>query len=144
MFSKACEYAIRATIYVAVQSLKDERASLKATAKEIGSPVAFTAKIMQQLAKNDIMYSVMGPTGGFQMDKDRIDEVKLSEVVNAIDGDAIYRGCGLGLKACDASRPCPVHDKFAKIRDDLQEMLESTSIYELAMGLEVGLTFLKR
>jgi Rrf2 family iron-sulfur cluster assembly transcriptional regulator len=144
MFSKACEYAIRATIYVAVQSLKSERASLKAIANEIGSPVAFTAKIMQQLVRNDIMYSVMGPTGGFQMDKERIDEIKLSEVVNAIDGDAIYRGCGLGLKECDASRPCPVHDKFAKIRDGLQEMLEGTSIYELATGLEIGLTFLKR
>lgn len=144
MFSKACEYAIRATIYVAVQSLKDERASLKAIAEKIDSPVAFTAKIMQELVRNEIMFSIMGPTGGFQMGKDRIDEIKLSEVVKAIDGDAIYKGCGLGLKECDASQPCPVHEKFATIRDDLQEMLEGTSIYELASGLEIGLTFLKR
>lgn len=144
MFSKACEYAIRATVYVALKSLKDERASLKDIAKEIGSPMAFTAKIMQQLARNNIVYSVMGPTGGFQMDKGQIDEVKLSKVVDTIDGDSIYRGCGLGLKECDASRPCPVHDRFAKIRDDLQKMLVSTSIFELATGLDVGLTFLKR
>lgn len=144
MFSKACEYAIRATIYVAEQALRNERASLKAIAKEIESPVAFTAKIMQQLARNNIVYSIMGPTGGFQMDKDRVDEIKLSEVVNAIDGNAIYRGCGLGLKECDASRPCPLHDKFSIIRNDLQEMLEGTSIHELATGLEIGLTFLKR
>lgn len=144
MFSKACEYAIRATIYVAEQALRNERASLKAIAKEIESPMAFTAKIMQQLARKKIIYSVMGSTGGFQMDKDRVDEIKLSEVVNAIDGDAIYRECGLGLKKCDASRPCPLHEKFAVIRNDLQEMLENTSIYELATGLEIGLTFLKR
>ncbi|MEQ9438678.1 MAG: hypothetical protein RIG62_06500 [Cyclobacteriaceae bacterium] len=60
------------------------------------------------------------------------------------DGDAIYRGCGLGLKECNAQKPCPVHDKFAKIRDDLKEMLENTSIYELATGLEIGSTYLKR
>src|SRR5690554_6876022 len=144
MFSKACEYAIRATIFVAVQSLKDERASLKAIAEQIDSPVAFTAKIMQELVRSQIMFSIMGPTGGFQMKKDKIDEVQLSEVVKAIDGDAIYRGCGLGLKECDASEPCPVHEKFVTIRDDLQNMLETTSIYELATGLEVGLTFLKR
>jgi Rrf2 family protein len=129
---------------VALQSLKDERVSLKAIAEEISSPVAFTAKIMQQLVRNNIMYSIMGPTGGFQMEKDRIDEVKLSEVVNAIDGNAIYRGCGLGLKACDATKPCPLHDRFAIIRNDLQQMLEATSIYELASGLDIGLTFLKR
>jgi Rrf2 family protein len=144
MFSKACEYAIRATIYVGEQSLRGERASLKAIARKIGSPEAFTAKIMQQLVRKEILYSVMGPTGGFQMDEPGTGKIKLSMVVNAIDGDAIYRGCGLGLPQCDASHPCPVHDKFAKIRDDLQEMLEGTSIHELAAGLETGLTFLKR
>jgi Rrf2 family iron-sulfur cluster assembly transcriptional regulator len=78
------------------------------------------------------------------MEKDSIDEVKLSEVVNAIDGNAIYRGCGLGLKACDATKPCPLHDRFAIIRNDLQQMLDATSIYELASGLAIGRTFLKR
>ena len=144
MFSKACEYAIRATIFVASKSLKGERASLKAIAEEVGSPVAFTAKILQQLVRDNIMFSIMGPTGGFQMDKSKIDEVKLSQVVGIIDGEKIYQGCGLGLKKCDASQPCPVHDKFAKIRDDLQEMLTNTSIYELATGLDCGLTYLKR
>ena len=144
MFSKACEYAIKATIYVAVQSLENRRVSLKDIAREIDSPVAFTAKILQQLTKKNIMQSVMGPTGGFQIERKKIDEIKLSQIVDAIDGDAIYRGCGLGLKECNAAKPCPVHDKFAKIRNDLKEMLENTSLYELATGLEVGLTFLKR
>ena len=144
MFSKACEYGIRATIYVAGQSLEDKRASLKGIAQAIDSPVAFTAKILQQLVRDRILTSVMGPTGGFELAKKRMDEITLSQVVDAIDGDSIYRGCGLGLKACNARQPCPVHDKFAKIRDDLKDMLESTSVYELATGLEVGLTFLRR
>jgi len=144
MFSKTCEYAIRATLYVAVQSLEEQRVSLKDIANEIDSPVAFTAKILQQLVRHNILQSVMGPTGGFQIEKGKIDKIKLSQIVDAIDGNAIYKGCGLGLKACNAAKPCPVHDKFVKIRDDLQDMLESTSLYELATGLEVGLTFLKR
>ncbi len=144
MFSKACEYGIRAAVYVAGQSLEDKRASLKAIARAIDSPVAFTAKILQQLVRNHIMCSVMGPAGGFEIEKQKMDEVKLSQIVDAIDGDSIYRGCGLGLKECNAVKPCPVHDKFAKIRDDLKVMLEHTSLYELATGLELGLTFLKR
>lgn len=144
MFSKACEYGIRATIYVAGQSLENERASLKDIAKEIDSPMAFTAKILQQLTKKNILKSIMGPTGGFVMEKEKMDQIKLSQIVDAIDGDAIYKGCGLGLKACNARKPCPVHDKFAKIRDDLKAMLENTNLYELATGLDEGLTFLKR
>lgn len=144
MFSKACEYGIRATIYIAMQSLQENRVNLKDISKEIDSPVAFTAKILQQLVKNDIIESVKGPSGGFQIDKKDIDSIKLIHIVSAIDGDKIFNGCGLGLKECNEDFPCPVHFQFKEIRDELKKMSGETSIYELATGLEVGLTFLKR
>jgi len=144
MFSKACEYGIKATIYIAMQSLEGRRVSLKEIAKKVDSPTAFTAKILHQLAKNDILDSTKGPAGGFQIEKERIDEIKLADIVFAIDGDSIYEGCGLGLTKCNAEKPCPVHDKFVVIRDELKKMLHNTSLFELATGLETGLTFLKR
>jgi len=144
MFSKACEYGIKSVIYIALQSLESRRVSLKEIAEKIDSPVAFTAKILQLLSKNSIIDSVKGAHGGFEISKARIDSLKLSEIVKAIDGDAIYAGCGLGLKACNAFQPCPVHNKFVEIRNDLRRMLENTSLYEMTAGLEVGLTYLKR
>ena len=144
MFSKACEYGIRAAVYVTLQSLEERRVSFNEIAKEIDSPIAFTAKILQQLTRNNIIHSVKGPTGGFEIEREDMDMVKLSMIVKAIDGDKIYTGCGLGLKECNAQKPCPLHDKFLDIRTDLRNMLESTSLFELATGLEVGLTYLKR
>lgn len=144
VFSKSCEYGIKAAIYIASQSLKRRRVSLKEIAEKIDSPIAFTAKILQILVRNNIIDSTKGPVGGFQIERGRMDEVKLSHIVSAIDGDAVFRGCGLGLKECDANRPCPVHDRFARIRGKLRTMLENTSLYELSNGLEVGVTFLKR
>lgn len=144
MFSKACEYGIKATTYIAMQSLQGRRVNLKEISEKIDSPMAFTAKILHQLAKNHILDSTKGPAGGFQIGKERIDEIKLSEIVYAIDGDSIYEGCGLGLDKCNTNKPCPVHDKFVVIRDELKQMLQSTSLYELATGFEVGLTYLKR
>ncbi|SFB97894.1 transcriptional regulator, BadM/Rrf2 family [Flagellimonas taeanensis] len=144
MFSKACEYGIRAAVYVALQSLDGRRVSVNEIAEEIDSPIAFTAKILQQLSRSKVIHSVKGPTGGFELDRTEMDTVKLSMIVHAIDGDDIYVGCGLGLKECNANQPCPLHDKFVDIRTDLKNMLENTSLYELATGLEVGLTYLKR
>lgn len=144
MFSKACEYGIKAAIHIAVQSNQGDRVSLKDIAKEIDSPEAFTAKILQQLAKNNIIDSVKGPAGGFEIDKKKLAKIKLSHIVSAIDGDSIYKGCGVGLKECSEKKPCPVHDKFKKIRNDLKQMLESTSLMELALGLKEGITYLKR
>lgn len=144
MFSKACEYGIKAAIYIAVQSNQGNRVSLKDIAKEIDSPEAFTAKILQQLAKNNIIDSVKGPTGGFEIDPKKLSKIKLSQIVSAIDGDSIYKGCGVGLKECSEKKPCPVHDKFKKIRNELRQMLEGTNLQELSLGLKEGLTYLKR
>ena len=143
MFSKACEYGIRAVIHIAVASLEGNRVSLKSTAKEIHSPEAFTAKILQLLTKNEIISSIKGPNGGFEIDRKKMSEIKLIQIVSAIDGDSIFKGCGLGLKECSEIHPCPVHNKFKKIRSDLHHMLENTSIYELARNLKKGTTFLK-
>lgn len=144
MFSKACEYAIRATIYIAVQSSQNLRVGLKDISKEIDSPEPFTAKILQQLSKNNIIESIKGPHGGFQIDKNDMSKIKLRQIVLAIDGDSIYKGCGLGFKECSEKQPCPVHDKFKIIRDELKDMLENTTILELSLGLKKGLTFLHR
>jgi Rrf2 family protein len=96
------------------------------------------------LAKSKIVDSTKGPAGGFQIEPQNIDKIKLSQIVYALDGDNIYNGCGLGLEECNANEPCPLHDKFAHVRDELKAMLQNTTLYELATGLEVGLTYLKR
>lgn len=144
MFSKACEYAIRATIYIAEQSNLNKRVSLKDIAKAIASPEAFTAKILQQLSRDQIIDSVKGPSGGFSIDKKKLQTLKLSQIVEAIDGDHIYKGCGLGFKECSEKKPCPVHDKFKVVRNELRNMLENTSVKELSVNLGKGLSFLQR
>jgi Rrf2 family transcriptional regulator, iron-sulfur cluster assembly transcription factor len=144
MFSKACQYAVRAIVYIATHSQQGRCISLREIAREINSPEAFTAKILQQLVRSGLINSVKGPNGGFDMDKRQLNRVKLSQVVYAIDGDSIYRGCGLGLPECSEREPCPVHDKFKIIRNELRAMLEKTTIQELSQGLTAGLTFLKR
>ncbi|HTO36714.1 MAG TPA: Rrf2 family transcriptional regulator [Flavobacterium sp.] len=144
MFSKACEYGIRATIYISEQSLRDRKVSLKDVARAIESPEAYTSKILQQLVRNNIINSEKGPTGGFSIDKQVLEKVTLSSIVSAIDGNAIYTGCGLGLKKCNEKKPCPVHNQFKIIRESLKTMLETTTIKALALDLEKGLTFLKR
>ncbi len=144
MFSKACEYGIRASIYIAKQSLLGNKVSLVDVAAAIESPTAYTSKILQQLSKNHIISSEKGPTGGFSMRTQTMDQLKLGTIVFAIDGEEIYKGCGLGLKNCNEKKPCPVHHQFSQIRAELKKMLETTTIKSLAMDYEKGLTFLKR
>ncbi|MFD2824001.1 RrF2 family transcriptional regulator [Lacinutrix iliipiscaria] len=143
MFSKACEYGIRASIFIAKNSYEGRRVSPKEISKEIDSPQAFTAKILQDLVRHGIINSVKGAYGGFEIDKKDIATIKLSQIVIAIDGNTVFNGCGLGLQTCNENHPCPVHDQFKIIRTELKEMLESTNLEELALNIKSGASFLK-
>lgn len=144
MFSKACEYGIKAIIYIASQSMLERRVKIGEVVEHIDSPEAFTAKIVGALVKENIVQSVTGPYGGFYIDKKRMDLITMKDIVTAIDGDSIFNGCGLGLKECDDEQPCPMHYKFVQIRSDLKNMLNSTSILELAEGIKSGKSILMR
>ena len=143
MFSKTCEYGIRAAIYVASESCLGNRVGLKDIANKIDSPEAFTAKILQILAKNHIVNSIKGVGGGFEIPKEIMNQIKMVQIVNAIDGDVVYKGCGLGLSKCSDDHPCPLHHKFETIRNELAFILEDTNLEELALGIKSGKTFLK-
>lgn len=143
MFSKACEYGIKATVYIAVRSLENSRISLKEIARETDSPEAFTAKILQQLSKNNIVQSLKGPTGGFYVSVSDMKKIHLEDIVRTIDGEGVFVACGLGMRACSSERPCPMHDRFKKVREELVNMLETTSIYDMVNKFREGIAYLK-
>ena len=143
MFSKACEYAIKATIYIAQQTNQERRANVKEVAKSVNAPEAFTAKILQQLCRANILESVRGKQGGFVFPTATQKQIKNYVVVELIDGDGLFTNCGLGLHKCSSENPCPVHDDFKIVRDNLVAMTQKFSFYDLALKTENGLVWLK-
>ena len=144
MFSKSCQYGIKAVLYVAKQSLEGKRIKIGDIAENSGTPEAFTAKILGYLTKHGIVNSIKGPHGGFEIDPKKMKETNISDIVFAIDGDNIYNGCALGLSECNAAEPCPMHEKFVYIRNDLKKMLKTTSVHDLATNLKSGKSILLR
>jgi Rrf2 family iron-sulfur cluster assembly transcriptional regulator len=137
MLSNACKYAIRALIYLATRMNDGVKVSIRELSAEIDSPEPFTAKIMQSLSKQEIVSSVKGPNGGFYIDEKQA-AVRLIEIVKAIDGTQVLTGCGLGLKNCSETHPCPIHSEFSAIRDGFSHLLNEKTIQELAIELTSG------
>ncbi|ELR70549.1 transcriptional regulator, BadM/Rrf2 family [Fulvivirga imtechensis AK7] len=142
MFSKACEYGIRAVIYIVSVSSSGKKAGIKDICKHIKAPEPFTAKILQNLSRLGIVKSTKGPHGGFYVEEGAHD-IRLIDIVTAIDGDKLFTGCGLGVDVCSEKKPCPIHNEFKSIRESLRIMLEKTSIQHIAKDLDKGLVFLK-
>jgi len=143
MFSKTCEYAIRAVIFIAQKSASGVNAGIKEIAKGIASPEHFIAKILQGLSRKGLVQSVKGPNGGFYLNENSRKNT-LADIVEAIDGDKLFNGCALGLKNCSEKKPCPLHEEFKAIRTQLHQMLQSATVDGFNQELSRGLSFLKR
>ncbi|MEQ8582029.1 MAG: Rrf2 family transcriptional regulator [Marinoscillum sp.] len=140
MFSKACEYALKIMIYLCSVKERGKLAGLKDIAGAIDSPEAYTAKILQQLVRADLLESLRGPSGGFKVVGR---DITLLEVVVAIDGEGLVKNCVLGLKECSGEYPCPAHDKFIAMRDHLKGVLTTTYLSDLKGGVIEGNRFLR-
>jgi Rrf2 family iron-sulfur cluster assembly transcriptional regulator len=141
MISKACQYALRAVIFLASKADDKIKLNVKQIAKEIDAPEAFTAKTLQLLNKHKIITSLKGPYGGFFIEDYQMD-TPIIDIVHAIDGLQIFTACGLGLKQCSAAHPCAFHDIYTILRNSLQKAFEKTTIRKLAKKIENGTHFL--
>ena len=143
MFSKTCEYAIRAVLFIAHKSEGGAKVGIKDIAKGIDSPEHFVAKILQNLSKQGLLQSQKGPAGGFYLDaKGR--KTSLADIIKAVDGERLFSDCGMGLKQCSETRPCPIHDDYKQIRKQLLQMLENAKVGTFSEELGRNLVFLKR
>lgn len=143
MFSKTCEYAIRAMMFIAQKSADGIKIGIKDISKGIDSPEHFIAKILQDLSRKGLVQSTKGPNGGFFLDESSKKNT-LADIVKAVDGDKLFTGCGLGLKNCSEKKPCPLHDQFKIIRQKMHDMLQSATVAEFNKELMEGMKYLKR
>ncbi len=128
--SKTCIYGIRAVLYTATQD-NQKFIPISKIAEELGISFHFLTKILQILTQKKIMNSYRGPNGGITLARPA-EEVKLIEIVEAIDGTDLFTECILGIPDCGVRKPCPLHNQWGDIRQQLHQMLTSTSVAELA------------
>ena len=138
MFSKATEYALRATIYIAKKSTDDKKISIAEIAAAIDSPQSFTAKILQMLTKDNIVISsVRGPNGGFYL-TEKAKKLPVRSILQAMGEDEVLEKCVLGLKRCSEVTPCPMHFQYKTIKQQLIKLFTSKTIQELADEIKEG------
>ena len=144
MLSQKCKYAIRAVLYLAVQSNTDKGLKGgKNLSKDLKMPLAFTGKILQELARENIISSIKGPGGGFYLSDENL-LVPIIEIVKAMGDISYFESCGLGLPECSEDHPCPIHDTFKVSRDNLLTLFNNKTIGELGREIKESKLFLVR
>jgi len=126
IYSKTCEYAIRALACLARRPA-GVRARAQEIGREAGVPAAYIAKIFQDLARHGVLESHRGKRGGFCFHQDPRG-LSLWRVVELIDDGSHFGHCVMGLDRCDDDNGCPLHDIWKVSRARILDELERSTL----------------
>ena len=141
MFSNSSKYAIKAVLYLALNSSEDRKIMVKDISGPINVPQPYIAKLLQELSRQNVISSVRGPKGGFYLSEED-KKLPLKKIVNVIDGESRLTSCLLSLENCTEEKPCPLHKMAAPLRTKLLDSLENKTICDLARDVKEGNSFL--
>lgn len=91
---------------------------------------ASSGKILQNLAKSEILTSERGKKGGFKVAKPTAD-ITVYDIISAIEGDIALNKCIFDEDFCSLVHSCTAHHMWADIQDNLVELLKSYTLAKL-------------
>ena len=135
-FSRQCEYALQAIIYLA-RKKQGEMSTIKEISGKLDIPFHFLGKIFQKLTRQGLLHSMKGVSGGFWLAKPAT-EIVLFDVVIAIDGKEIMDKCVLGYAECNIAEPCPLHEQWKEAKSLFFGLLMKKNIHQIAKEMKKG------
>jgi len=123
--SKRADYALLALSHLAAtQAAEPMRlVNTKEIAEQYEIPVELLAKLLQTLAKNDIVASHPGPTGGYRLLR-APRAISVAEIVTVIDGPLAILPCSNGRgDTCKQFSRCTMRDPMAEIERRVKDLL---------------------
>lgn len=128
ILSQACKYGLQAVLYLAEHG--SEPILRKEIAEKLDIPPFFLAKILQDLSRRGLLLSYKGRGGGFTLARPA-GNIRLIDVVEAIEGTGFSDECVLGLPDCSDESACAVHAKWKLAKAEILSMLGEKSVKEL-------------
>jgi Rrf2 family protein len=130
LFQHASELAIRATIFLARQA-PGKLSPVREIAACAGVSEAYLAKILQRLASAGLVRSFRGPGKGMELGR-AASTITLASLIHVMEGPKTADECVLGLGTCSQETPCVLHDEWVPIRASIRNLLEKTTLADLA------------
>jgi Rrf2 family protein len=107
------------------------RASRSELAAAVECPDQFLSKVLQDLARANLVVSRRGNTGGFELPQPHR-AVSLLDVVEAIEGPMRLNLCLTSDHACGRQSWCPAHGVWVEAQRAMAGVLQAATIGDLA------------
>lgn len=130
LITRASEYAILSLI---VLSKSQEPMDSDTLSRELSISKSFLAKILQSLAKNDILNSFKGVNGGFSLKKNP-SEINMLKVMSSVEGKApaVFE-CAPSASDCPADKAdiCSLWPFLNKLQGKIDYFLANLTLADI-------------
>ncbi len=131
LLTKKSEYALLALISIAKS---EELKNVDVLSRELNIPKSFLAKIMQNLAKNDIVVSHRGVNGGFVLKKP-YDKITILEITTVAEEKipSVFE-CSPSVSSCpsDIGMLCGLWPVLNNLQTRINGFLEGLTLKDIA------------
>jgi Rrf2 family protein len=98
-------------------------------------PKRLLAEVLKDLARAQLIDSHRGATGGYALAR-RAEQISLGDVVRALEGTPNVTGCRSDDSSCEIEPVCPIKNPMSRVRTGIWELMERTSLRDLASNRE--------
>lgn len=127
MISQTAEYALRAIVYLSMNS--NSAFTTKQIAAATKVPPAYLSKVMQALVRGNLVQSQRGCGGGFALTKPP-SEINALEILEAVDPIRRIHSCPLTLET-HGTNLCALHKRIDEATAMLEKYYAETNISEI-------------
>jgi len=124
------EYGTRALLDMALYQTGSP-IPLKEIARRQAIPVQYLEQLVSPLIKAGIVRSIRGAGGGVTLAKPP-DQIKISQVIETLEGSMAPVKCVDDPRVCSRSDFCVIRDVWEEVRRATKQVLESTTVQDLA------------
>ena len=124
-------YAVMAMADLA-KTNHDQPTSLSEISLRQGISISFLEQIFLKLKKNNLVYSLRGPSGGYLLSKPS-NEIKLSSIIKAVDEKVKTVGCKKeSRKGCTGkSVKCITHNLWDDLENHINSFFEKNTLHDI-------------
>ncbi|MCH8010709.1 MAG: Rrf2 family transcriptional regulator [Candidatus Marinimicrobia bacterium] len=129
LFTKTTEYGIRIVLHL-VKFGGNDYMRIQDISDICGVPPFRLSKVAQKLTREGLLESYTGPNGGIRLTRP-VDDIRLLDVIRALEGEDVFTRCVLGLEGCGDENPCAIHEHWKEAREVILNMFEGKTVEEL-------------
>ncbi len=127
-------YAVTAMLDLALHEGKGP-ISLADISERQGISLSYLEQLFAKLRRNDLVHSVRGPGGGYQLKRAR-GAINVAEVIDAVNESVDATGCNK-KGDCQSGDVCLTHHLWCDLSDQIHNFLSDISLADLVQRSEV-------